>query len=184
MARCRVVPGSPANFACFRSVGRQAIASGLARQLPLVEAVVALDEFCFRRVVQVADVIAYAAARKQWPGSAKAMAALGLVEPKSESPMETRLRLVLIRAGLPRPIAQYVVVVDGRTIARLDLAYPEWKIGVEYDGDHHRDRPVFAADLRRQNKLVAAGWTILRFTATDIYRNPDTIVAQIRVLIP
>ena len=51
---------------------------------------------------------------------------------------------------------------------------------VEFDGDVHRDRKVFVEDLRRQNRLVARGWTILRFTSADVYGRPDEVVAAIR----
>jgi very-short-patch-repair endonuclease len=99
--------------------------------------------------------------------------------------METRLRLTVVEGGLPRPVAQHRVYDErGRFVGRLDLAYPEWKIGIEYDGDHHRDPAAFRRDLVRLNALRVAGWTILRFTSSDVYRNPERIVAQIRAVLP
>ena len=65
-------------------------------------------------------------------------------------------------------------------VARLDLAYPRWQLGIEYEGDHHRSRGVFQRDLRRINALRACGWTVLRFAAQDIYREPARIVATVR----
>jgi hypothetical protein len=50
----------------------------------------------------------------------------------------------------------------------------------EFDGDVHRDRDVFVADVRRQNALVAAGWTVLRFTSADVVGRPHEVVAAIR----
>jgi very-short-patch-repair endonuclease len=95
--------------------------------------------------------------------------------------METRLRLVLVAGGLPRPVTQFEVRDrDGVFVARLDLAYPSRRLGIEYEGDHHRGRGVFQQDLRRLNALRACGWTVLRFAAADLYRNPDRVVATVR----
>ncbi len=68
----------------------------------------------------------------------------------------------------------------GLFVARLDLAYPQHKLGVEYDGDHHRDREQFQRDLRRINALHACGWTVLRFAAADIFRNSHRVVELVR----
>jgi very-short-patch-repair endonuclease len=51
---------------------------------------------------------------------------------------------------------------------------------VEFDGDVHRERDVFVNDLRRQNQLIAAGWTVLRFTSADVLGRPDEVLAEIR----
>jgi very-short-patch-repair endonuclease len=51
---------------------------------------------------------------------------------------------------------------------------------VEFDGQVHRERGVFVADLRRQNALVAAGWTVLRFPSADVLGRPESVVALIR----
>jgi very-short-patch-repair endonuclease len=155
----------------------------LARRLTQTDAVVVIDALCFRRVAGLPSIVAFAQTHPGWPGSTRVAPVLDLVEPLSESPMETRLRLVLIDGGLPRPVAQFEVR-DSRFIGRLDLAYPEWKIGIEYDGDQHRNPEAFAADLTRQNRLRAAGWTVLRFTARDVYRKPDQICATVRATIP
>jgi hypothetical protein len=153
----------------------------LARRLPRAEAVVGVDALCHAGLLSPAEVAAYARARPGWPGIAPLPGVLSLVDPGAESPMETRTRLVLIDGGLPRPVTQHVVVDDGgRFVARLDLAYAGRRLGIEYDGDHHRDRAAFRRDLRRQNALRACGWTVLRFTAADIYGNPDAVVATVR----
>jgi very-short-patch-repair endonuclease len=69
---------------------------------------------------------------------------------------------------------------SGLFVARLDLAYPKRKLGIEYEGDHHRGRGVFRHDLRRLNALRACGWTVLRFAAPDIYRDRARTVAMVR----
>ena len=101
------------------------------------------------------------------------------VEPASESPMETRLRMLLVLAGLPRPEAQ-VSINDrfGRFLGRPDLYYPTARLAIEYDGAGHRNTLV--EDNRRQNRLVDAGLSLLRFTAGDIYNSPASVVALVR----
>jgi hypothetical protein len=109
---------------------------------------------------------------------------LTLVDGRAESPMETRLRLLLHDAGAPTPIPQYEVRDDdGRFIARVDLAYPQWRIALEYEGDHHRERAQFRRDIRRANALRQAGWLVLRFTADDVLRRPRDVVDQVAAAI-
>jgi very-short-patch-repair endonuclease len=94
--------------------------------------------------------------------------------------METRLRLLLVDAGAPRPVAQYDVRdARGRFLARVDLAYPEQRIALEYEGDHHRERVHFRQDVSRLNALRAAGWIVLRFTADDVLRHPKRVVREV-----
>ncbi len=93
--------------------------------------------------------------------------------------METRLRWLLMEAGLPRPEVQ-TDLRDGaaRFVGRADLYYPEARLVLEYDGGNHRERLV--EDDRRQNVMVNAGYRLLRFTAADIYNRADVVVAQVR----
>jgi very-short-patch-repair endonuclease len=86
-----------------------------------------------------------------------------------------------VAAGLPPLTAQYEVYGvhehRGRVLlGRVDLAYPRWRIAIEYKGDHHRKRARFQRDVARLNALRAAGWLVLRFTADDTLRHPARIV--------
>ena len=95
--------------------------------------------------------------------------------------MESVLRWLIRAAGFPAPELQYVVLSDGGAfLGRADMAWPNRKLIVEFDGNVHRERDVFVNDLRRQNELVAAGWTILRFTSADVLGRPDQVIAAIR----
>ena len=114
-------------------------------------------------------------------GSARAREVLPIADPRAESPMESVLRWLLHEAGLPAPELQYVVRdVAGIPLGRADLAWPDRRVLVEFDGDVHRERDVFVNDLRRQNRLVAAGWTVLRFSSADVLGRPAEAVAEIR----
>ena len=93
--------------------------------------------------------------------------------------MDTRLRMVLVLGGLPRPKVQIEIFDDeGEFAGRIDLYYEGCRLGIEYDGATHRDSLV--DDNRRQNHLLNAGVTLLRFAAADLRARPQAIVAQVR----
>jgi hypothetical protein len=114
-------------------------------------------------------------------GCARARLVLPLGDPHAESPMESVLRWSVHEAGIPAPELQFVVRdVDGVFLGRADFAWPEHRVLVEFDGDIHRERDVFVNDVRRQNRLIAAGWIVLRFTSADVLGRPDEVIAEIR----
>ena len=105
--------------------------------------------------------------------------ALGAKPP--DSVLEHRTAAVFRRYGVPKPVYQHVVRADGRFIARVDFAYPEWRLAVEVDGhDSHATPAQLQQDLTRQNLLVAAGWTVLRFTWSDVIDRPELVASSIR----
>jgi len=149
----------------------------LGRQAPRLSALTAVDALTHRRVVRLPELVSYVAARPGWPGAPLLREVVSLAEPLTESPMETRLRLLLVDAGAPRPVAQHEIFDrQGRFIARVDLAYVRLRIAIEYEGDHHRERAQFQRDVARLNALRAAGWIVLRFTADEVIRHPDRVV--------
>src|SRR5438067_6192690 len=151
----------------------------VSRRLALTEAVVLADMAMHAGLVDRDRFEAWARARVRGPGAAKVRRVLEHSEPKSESPMETRLRMLLVLAGLPRPAAQ-VSLQDarGRFLGRPDLYYPGARLGIEYDGATHRES--LAADDRRQNRLLGEGIQLLRFTAGDVLHNQASVVEQLR----
>lgn len=156
----------------------------LARWSTLVEGVVAADalgrigRFGPSALVGLAARYPGARWRKRVPLVAE------LMDARAESAMETRCRLSLVLRGLPRPELQYQVRDElGDHVARLDMAYPAARAGMEFDGQHHQDAPVFRADLARHNRLAALGWTVLRASATDVLHNPDRFAAQVRAVL-
>ena len=151
----------------------------LGRHQTLSDGVAAIDTALHSGLVAQEELRAWLGAHARQRGTARLRRALELVEPRSESPMESRLRLVLVLGGLPRPAAQ-VDLHDrhGEFLARADLYYSEARLVIEYDGGSHRDALV--TDNRRQNRLIGAGYSILRFTASDVLGTPDRVVAQVR----
>jgi very-short-patch-repair endonuclease len=148
----------------------------LCVQRPSVEALVAIDMAIKQRLIDAATLGRYAdvAGGRRGAERLRSLARLGAA---AESPMETRLRWLLIQAGLPRPEVQANLRV-GASRFRADLYYPSARLILEYDGGNHRERLV--EDDRRQNRLNNAGFQFLRFTAPDIYSRPGVTVAQVR----
>ncbi|MBE7163451.1 MAG: DUF559 domain-containing protein [Williamsia herbipolensis] len=93
--------------------------------------------------------------------------------------METRTRLVVHVAGLPAPVLQHRVTFPRGGHARLDLAWPEHKVALEYDGEDHRTPQQHAHDLERDAALAELGSRVLRVTARQVYRSPDDLVRRV-----
>jgi very-short-patch-repair endonuclease len=95
----------------------------------------------------------------------------------SRSRLEAKLARLCFGAGLPHPVFQHEVVVGGRK-RRLDFAFPELRLAIEVDGyESHSRYDVFEDDRRRANDLELAGWTVLRFTWTQITQHPEYVIA-------
>jgi len=150
----------------------------LGRRAPVVVAVVAIDEALHRGLASAADLSTFVRTHGGAKGIARLRRALQLVEPATESPMETRLRLTLVLAGLPKPVVQEPIYDRDQFVARPDLLYPAHRLAIEYDGGTHRQSLV--EDNRRQNRLINAGYRVLRFTAGDVQHDKERVVAQVR----
>ena len=100
-----------------------------------------------------------------------------------DSPMETRTRLLIVRAGLPEPeCGKDVHADDGYGwLARPDLRWLELKVAVEYDGDLHRTKQrKWRNDIGRRKALEDDGWRVIVLTADDIFTYPEETVSGIR----
>jgi Protein of unknown function (DUF559) len=153
--------------------------SDLACRLPLNDAVALLDSALHRRLINVTRLRDWATTHAGYRGVRRLKCALDLAEPATESVMETRLRLLLVQAGLPRPRVQVSLRDDrGLFVARPDLYYPGVRLAIEYDGATHR--ASLAADNRRQNRLIDAGYRVLRFTAGDVLGMRSAVISVVR----
>ena len=152
----------------------------LCARMPEIDALIAVDMAVLTGQMTSAVVRRYAESVRGRPG-ARRMGRLAVVAAPAESPMETRLRWLLLKANLPAPGVQVDLRdTEGKFVGRADLYYPGARLVIEYDGLHHRDR--LAEDNRRQNLLIKAGFTLLRFTASDLER-PDLVASQVRALL-
>lgn len=155
----------------------------LAPLLDVTSLVVLGDSMMRRGRLLVTPEEMTTAAESTWKmkGIAACREALPLLRPRTDSSMETRLRLVLVLAGLPCPEVNVEVLgADGRFIALVDLAYPHLRLALEYDGDLHRtDQATWRSDVRRREALRDAGWEVLAFTADDVLRDADGVVRRV-----
>ncbi|MEH3129996.1 MAG: hypothetical protein PGN27_08565 [Mycolicibacterium neoaurum] len=139
----------------------------LGRRGSLDEAVTRLDALGHARRFRAREVLEWAHCRHSGKrGLGQLATALRLHDAGSESPRETWLRLLIIRAGYRRPQTQVPVVsADGRRRYYLDMAWEDMKLAVEYDGDHHRSDPAqYAWDIVRSEDLAELGWNRIRVT--------------------
>ncbi len=135
----------------------------LARRLPLVEAVVAVDALARAGGFTPTALVDRRAALPGARNCRRLDEVVGLADPRAESPPESRLRVRLVRAGLPAPEVPYRILDEyGFTLARADLAYPEAKLAIEYDGAEHYTRQRGEADRQRDAELASHGWLTLR----------------------
>lgn len=151
----------------------------LARRWPLGFAVAAVDALTQATDLKVADVELLVDRYRGRRGMKAARAALELVDGGAQSPKETWLRLLLLRAGFPRPQTQIVVRNEwGWVEAFLDMGWEDIKVAIEYDGDQHRSsRYQYVKDIRRLEKLEQRfGWIVVRVIAED---HPDDIVRRV-----
>lgn len=111
--------------------------------------------------------------------AARSRAALALADERAESPLESRLRLLLVRAGLPPHDLQHEVRCHGRFVARVDLWYEG--LVVEADGfAFHSARADYRRDRRRQRALVRLGLAYLPFAWEDVHHHPEQVVEDVR----
>ncbi|MBB2769823.1 MULTISPECIES: hypothetical protein [Mycolicibacterium] len=151
----------------------------LARRYPSNTAVAAIDALARATRISVDDVMA-ATFRPGRHGMSRARKAIELVDAGAESPKETWLRLVIIRAGFPRPETQVPVYNEyGVLIGVVDIGWQDRRLAVEYEGKHHRmTRSAFDKDIRRLEEMIECGWSVVRITAAD---SEATVVRRLRV---
>ncbi len=97
-----------------------------------------------------------------------------LCDPRAESVPESKVRVSLIGAGLPPPVPQFrVTAADGSFIARVDLAWPQWKFAIEYDGQEFHGQSIHLDhDRARWRALNNVGWRVYPITKRDLHDIP------------
>lgn len=115
-------------------------------------------------------------------GCRVARRAAALVRAGVDSPMETRLRLLVVLAGLPEPQVNLILRgEDGDWERRFDLAYPALKVIVEYDGRQHaEDIKQWNADIYRREELERQGWRVITVTSEGIYDDPGRTLKRVK----
>ena len=152
--------------------------------LGLVDLVVVGDALVRHRRL-TPDDLRTACATSSHPGARAARRAATYVRARVDSPMETRLRMLLVLAGLPEPTVDHRILDrDGRVLYRFDLSYPDLRIVVEYDGRQHRaDLDQWDHDTERKDWLDAAGWLHVPVFSRGIYRDPGRTVQRVEAVL-
>jgi hypothetical protein len=189
---CHVAPGQTTPLALVRRGG--VLVSGpervfleLAGPLNLVDLVVLGDSLVARKLTTGGALVA-AADGWSGPGARLARRAARYVRAGVDSPMETRLRMLIVLAGLPEPEVNHIIRDEnGGWVHRFDLCYPHLRLVIEYDGRQHaNDDQQWGHDIDRREELDRGGWRLLVVRHTGIYREPgrtlDRILGTMREL--
>ncbi|MEO3758089.1 DUF559 domain-containing protein [Mycobacterium sp. B14F4] len=154
----------------------------LGRRYGRTLAVIRVDALLQATGVKLADVDGLIDRHRGTRGVVQLRDVIDLADGGAESPQETRTRLVLTDAGL-RPTHTQIEVFDryNSQVGRIDMGYPRYKVGVEYDGGQHWTVPAIRArDIDRQAELEALGWRLIRVSADMLRYRPYTIVERTR----
>lgn len=175
----RIEPGEVCRIDGISMTTPVRTAVDLARRYPLDTAVAAIDSLARATRTSVNDMLA-ATSQPGRHGMVRARRAILLVDPGAESPRETWLRLVIIRAGFPRPETQVPIGNEfGVLIGVADLGWRDKRVAVEYEGRHHRmSRERFDRDIRRLDEMTEMGWRVVRVTAAD---TEATVIRRLRL---
>ena len=145
----------------------------LSGQLTLVDLVVVGDWLVRRRGVTPEQLVK-ACRTSRHRDRRKALAAAGFVRSRVDSPMETRLRMLLVLAGLPEPEINLEVRDGlGELVRKYDLSYPQVKVAVEYNGKLHVEVVEnWEADLERRADMDDDAWRLVVVISAGIYKDP------------
>jgi hypothetical protein len=173
--------GAPLTMLSGRPITEPAwTAVEVARALRRARALATLDAALRSRTCDRRQLRAAAARQAGRRGIVAVRELIPLATPQAESPMESEARLAMLDGGLPAPVLQYSIVdYSGRTW-RVDFAWPDQHVAVEYDGfDYHSDPRDFRRDRQKRAALREVGWTLLSIVADDVRRRPAAMVRQI-----
>ncbi|MGN9777383.1 endonuclease domain-containing protein [Micromonospora sp. H33] len=151
--------------------------------LDLEDSVALIDSLRHAGVAELHDLERYLDERRGERGWRRFAEALSLSDGGAESLPESRLRVRLVKAGLPPPVTQHVISRAGRFIARVDLAWPDLKIAVEYEGVWHHDPAQFHRDRRRLNRILGDDWIVLHITSQRMRDDFQGFLTELRTVI-
>lgn len=152
----------------------------LATQLNLVDLVVVGDWLVGKEFLTIERLLEFVATIRL-PGVDRARRAASYVRERVDSPMETRVRMLIALAGIPEPeVNRTIRDIDGVPTRRYDLCWPGVKVIVEYDGRHHIARiEDWESDLERREAIDGDGWRIVVLVAKNVYDRPDVTLERI-----
>lgn len=157
----------------------------MAEMLTLVDLVVLGDAMTRRGLVSPEELVRFSAGVPH-KAATRAGRAAAYVRRDVDSPMETRLRMLIVLAGLPEPRVNLKVRDEvGDVIRKYDLSYPEVRVAVEYNGAVHVLVPgAWEADLGRRDAVDDSGWRLVPVISSGIYASPAETLRRVhRVLL-
>lgn len=157
----------------------------LAGLLSLVDLVVVGDAMVRRRLTTPEALVAFCSAVSH-RAAAAARRAAAYVRSDVDSPMETRLRLLIVLADLPEPRINLTIRDEaGDVIRKYDLSYPLAKVAVEYNGKIHvLTREAWEEDLERRDAIDDEGWRLVPVIGSGIYAKPEQTLRRVhRILL-
>jgi very-short-patch-repair endonuclease len=176
----KLAPGEITTVEDVRVTNADRTVVDIARTLPATDALATVDAALRIGACTPESLANQTEQERRLRGIVAARRLVSLGNGLAESPMESRLRMRILDAGLPAPILQWQVVDRfGGFAYRLDLAWPKWRVGVEYDGAGHLDRARQRHDIARRTWLAHAGWTILWATDRDVYLDHRRFLRQL-----
>lgn len=177
LRRCDVRADEAQPWSRIRIATRRRTAFDLLLDRPLPDAVADLDAALRVALVGKAEMELYLRDRHD-RGIVQARQAFELADPRAQSRPESRMRVYLVLDCL-RPEVQFDVYHAGRWVATVDLAFPNYRLAVEYDGVWHGAPLQVGSDRDRLNRLHAAGWEVV-FITREHLREPHLMVCTVR----
>ncbi|SDJ77859.1 Transcriptional regulator, AbiEi antitoxin, Type IV TA system [Actinopolyspora mzabensis] len=144
---------------------------------PLRWAVANCDRMLHEGMVEENQLRRFLGERNHY-GIRQARAAFELLDRRAESLPESMLRVLLVQRGLP-PTPQLNILHRGRFVARVDLAYEDAKVALEYEGAWHADAEQYRRDRMRRQRIVECGWQVLVVTARELFETPNELLRRV-----
>jgi hypothetical protein len=152
----------------------------LGRRLGLEDGVQRIDALMNATDLKVADVEAIIPCHPGVRGLVQLRRTLDLVDGGAESPYESLTRLLLIKAGFPRPQTQITVIDKHGRVWRIDMGWREFRVGADFEGAHHWTNPKQRTkDVERYAVLPELGWIDVRLTSGILHNNPQSFLDRV-----
>jgi Protein of unknown function (DUF559) len=152
----------------------------VARSLHRPRALATLDAALRSQTCDRRDLLAAANAQAGRRGIVAVRKLIPLARPEAESPMESEARLVMLDGGLPEPVLQYEIVDRDGRVWRVDFAWPDHRVAVEFDGfEWHSSREALRKDRQKRAALEEIDWRVLSIVSDDVRRHRDVMVRRI-----
>ncbi len=176
-----LLPGETQTISGLPTTTPARTAFDIGRRLRLTDGVQRIDALMNATDVKVVDVQAVIARHPGGRGVRRLAKTLALVDGGAESPYESLTRLLLVQAGFPPPQTQIPVYDEyGYVIARIDMGWEEWRVGVDFEGAHHWTDPKHREwDVERYVRLPELGWVDIRLTSRTLHNSPRVFLDRV-----